>query len=1551
MRVQGTGGFNRTSGRNFKAGKKGDNADDKLNGKHRRGNIEYHIKCGTASRGSRMQVESTLTIGRKVNPHDSNTKDLEKEAHSTDSRKDDKKKHLDDNKIDTLEDENTIKNEEKEDTSESTQLNVWFHERRTSEEDVLIPSTTIPGLKVGDICQLVPAENDDKESYGRELIFVVNENTIIEKETKATSHSAVSIPNTASGSNALKGKVNFQISLISSPLQGLLDLAPRSSVYLRIIGDYSDVVADTVEIAIRDINLTRDSMWKFSSKLVGSGIYIDKRVTFADSRIGFVSLIYKNGKNATSAYVSDKTKIVFRSRSAKIVFLIQLSLEMWHFEETGEIMFHKLVNALFPKIFKKWRDKDTHHSISIVLFTSVDVTKVPWNSLGHGERPSNRRDYFRVVVDQISTLFWDRIMEILRLEFANFKRDILLNKNTKAGGTYLVQGKTLISSKGNVLEAINLLLQSLSDRFRTTDLKHTVNNFILITPGTGLFDVEYDLMYNTSRKMLESDVGLDIISLSQPPLHQVPLFRFKDKKDGKLVQCVPHWCDISFYTDKSNSSFQWMPRCKMYELQMMGVMEKEASNIAVGRLNIKSHSKTIIESMNAYDELVFNTSLEGEQDNDSSYRKHQKEDEEKQSSKPLLPHSSLQLIWNKDKDSTRAISSGTTTDVVASNLSALGTVTSMSYQTSALSTLYGINRASEGIQSRTTSSGGVETISSLENVRSQGSIGKNKNSLAERDIRSKLPRIFTARNTNNKEHDDLLVVRKETSPDKIAKLNKSPIVPSSSDLFLEDDYYLLWTKLENPSKTLDLDLKNFNNQSRWQDVFPPGVKSSLIKKKSYEAPASLPITTSNFPTSRQLEAEFNFQVYTVLLNPENELEIRSTEDLMREMIQLRLLLGFQICCGEKVEKFESTLGKDVAPGTLLKYLRDKGCYGTKIYLSSINEIHRIYCDFSGNLFVQSYRKIEKKEKGSFLGEARDVMRQYRPLIRTRYSEEYSPLQIENVLDIFKSYNWNQFDQYLAGYDDVMPPEKKIFYRMKFVVLPSDIPKNAFFISNENLSDEEIRVEGLRKLIAMIERGKYTKPGEKRHRRKEEILPEISFYTGNLYQFLSELMEGEEIGGLNHTNIPEHPKFSKDIKLAQLAQELQGPNGLNLVDRIWHFKKHRRCFLGNELVSWLIEYFEDIDHRDEATKYGQSLMEKGLFRHVEQRHNFLDGYYFYEFESDYVHVLARADKAGPSWFGRRKNQDRLGNSTESSPFTKNNSDGDSLISPIISTNDSYDQKLGASASSNQNLEATYGESLANNPSQVKKFVLSKAVRFDVDPTKKSYRPEVVTVHYDKVHNPEHCFHIRIEWLNTTNKFIDEIITNWSRLCERHGLKLVETPWIELCQIPRINPFHSFVDIKLVLDPWEDEEFKSCRILEENRFFFHLYLLKESDFYLDNRSSLFFLKENIEISYSWGMPSFQFAQYIHKTGFYIVELRENGGFFLAPNNVHIKRNNSSINYISDVECLKDNASRFASEKVMLNFRATCTDEIHLRTIFQKAKTQWEEDSLSKALLNEV
>ncbi|KAI5960303.1 IML1 [Candida pseudojiufengensis] len=1390
-----------------------------------------HASLTIGSTGVNKRIGSTITVSRKNN-------------HSIEKKQEQPLQP-------------TIQAEEK-----PIQVNLWFHEIRTTPEDILIDSNAFPGgLQPGQILELTSLEQPVKR-----LVFKITQKNIREQndtpELKPSDRKS-------------------QLSLMSNPFQKLLDLAPRSLVSIKKLIKLDSVAIDSMEIFIKDVNLSRDAMWQFSSSLVGGCCYTEQRLSYLNNRIGIVKYMYKNGKKIFSGYIDKETKIIYRSESAKLTVLIQLSREMWNFEENGEIMFHKLVNNLFPKIFRRWRDKGTHHSITIVLFTSIDLTDIPWTHLVPGERPPQRRDFFRVVVDQVNIMHWDRIMANLRLEFANFKRDCMLSKDEDM--TYSMPGQTLPSIKGNILEAVNVGLVLLNDRFRNTDLKHSLSHFMLITPGTGLFDVDFNLLLETSRKISSIDTSLDIICLSQPPLHVTPLFRFL--RDGKVCHCVPIWCDVSFYKDRSDDN-QWIPRCKIYELQMMGVMENEASDARISRLHVNTD---LNEVMDKYDESIFKPIRRREK---IEFKNQEVEEiEEPKFKAPAIKDSkaTLSLIFNNQTSLLPANSSTTTQ-------SASGVVAHAT-EASALSKLYNINKFSEDKISTSPTPSIAPSTRLIESYRKD----------------SGSPRIIKG---------ETLFTRKQPDERRKSSEKYRDKLPSLTEPVKDLPYSNFWIEICNPSREITNNILQKAPISRWSNLFPVKIQRKLIKWRSFQAPASLPTATGVFPTQQQLQKDYTFQNYSVYLNSENYLELKSSADLMREMIQLRLMLGFQICYGDRVYKAELERKPSGNADSIIKYF-PKDYLGSIIYLSLDDEIHRIHCDYNGNLNVQLYRKTEESEndpKKITLGQRKP--QPYFPLIRTRYADEYTPAQVDAIAAQPQKYNWNQFDQLLAGFDDAMPEDKKEFHKMKFVVMPAEIPKNAYYLSNEHLNAEEIRVEGLRKLIAVIEKGK-----SKSLKTSNERYSDVIFYTGNLYDFLTQEAENFDITGNQPTlMIPENLRFNKNIKLQELAIELQNTEtGLNLTDRTWHFKIHLQCFIGTELVTWLVDCFEDIDTREEATIYGQSLMNKGLFKHVESRHGFIDGYYFYEFEEEYFEKIDKPNKN--SWFKK-----------------------DGSITPKSNTSPKIQPGLENGLSkitSSQNL-STISESSSVERKR-KKFILSRSIKFDVDPLKKSYRPELITVHFDRVHNPEHCYHIRIQWLNTTNKFVEDTITAWSRLCQRHGLKLVETPWKELCAIPKLSPFHSFVEVKLNLNPWYDEEFNDSKILNSNKYYYHLYFLKKLNFLLDNRATSFFSKDNIDITYSWGKPSFQYAQFIHKTGFYIVELRDNGDFFLAPNNMHVTRINSSISPIGgggggDYES-NTRALHLDSQKIMLNFRAACQNEEFLIEVFRDAKYSWKEKFISQ------
>lgn len=1401
---------------------------------------------------------------------------------------------------------------EEDSLDEPIQLTVWFHEPRSYSEDVVIDALAVPGIKEGGIYSLEPVLKDEnRKTKPRKFVFIaLKENFIRDSNAKA--------------------KTSLQISLLSNPLQKLLDIPPRSPVLLQRIRDPTEVELDTVEIYLKDVNFPRDSQWGLTSAVVGKCCYMDQRVLYLGNRVGQIRLIFKDGRKLFSGYISERTNVIFRSESAKLVFLVQMSREMWNFEENGEIMFHKLVNTLFPKVFKKWLAANSHHSITIVLFTSIDLTHIPWISLGPGERPSKVQEYYRVVVDQVSVFSWDKIMASLRLEFANFKRDVLIHL---VDNNYKISGEPCPAVKGDLLEAVNLTISLFCDRFRNTDLRHTVNHMIVITPGTGLYDVDYDLMLETSKKMFNLDCALDIVSLSQPPLHTVPLLRYRDTK-GLVGHCVPKWCDISFYTDTDEWASQWIPRCKIYELQMMGVMENEVNEVLIDRLSLRKNMP-VVEAMDCYDEEVFKPVS----------KRRTTPVKKTNSGKILLEKKSIATLSLMGKFplstmNTPQLAPDSAKSIVSTTTSAIhGTVLNLPSDTSALSTLYTLNRTVDEPQKRGTSIMGPEA----------NPTPSNATILLEQRRRPLRKMEGVIRPTNLKSADTKKQKNRRTSSagsiSKPIKTKKASTEEREWEEKIRNNPY--WTKIFNPSKEMATDSIRC---SRWADVFPPKIKRRLVKWRSLKAPAALPIATTLFPSFKELETAYTFQIYVVSLNYENQLELRTTHQLMREMIRLRLATGFQICQGERVKNAEGERKPSGSPESLIKYMPTGDCTGARIYLSLNDEIHRIFCDYNGTLNVQLYRRTQTEEvpKNTFGRQKRNEIS--KPLIRTRYADEYTPASITAQGTKPLAYNWNQFDQLLAGYDDAVG-ETQEFHKMKFVVIPGDMPQNAYHVNNDSLSDEEIRVEGLRKLISSIERGRYVRLKDEKSKRKEEILPEINFYTGNFFDFLNEQAEIFASSGTQPTNslMISDSKFNTNIKLSTLAERLQAPGGLKLVDRTWHFKVHLRCFVGQELVSWLIELFDDIDNREEATAYGQRIMKEGLFTHVENRHGFLDGHYFYELTEKYAKPQTNSKQNPGGWFRKKGGADGEKQDVSSQISPKLTTQPSNTLGHTPNNSDTLSALSGLeNASSFRKMIPQFGkndsESLSLTDSQktrkLNKFMISKYVKYDCDPLKKSFRSELLDVHYDIVHNPEHCFHIRFQWLNTTNKFIDETILSWSRICERYGLKLVETPWRELCTLPQMNPFHSFVDLKLAVNPIIDSEFKDSPESTENKFFYHLYLLKEAGFLLDNRGSSFFLRENIEIQYSWGMPAFKYAQFVHRTGAYIVELRDSGDFFMAPNNVHILRVNTLINAIPEQSSSLRNYS-FDSQKVMMDFRELCKDEEYLRNIFREAKKNHRED----------
>ena len=75
------------------------------------------------------------------------------------------------------------------------------------------------------------------------------------------------------------------------------------------------------------------------------------------------------------------------------------------------------------------------------------------------------------------------------------------------------------------------------------------------------------------------------------------------------------------------------------------------------------------------------------------------------------------------------------------------------------------------------------------------------------------------------------------------------------------------------------------------------------------------------------------------------------------------------------------------------------------------------------------------------------------------------------------------------------------------------------------------------------------------------------------------------------------------------------------------KRYERCFVGAELVDWLVANLEECQgSRAEAVRIGRELLHYDFIRHVVEEHDFQDEALFYVFALDVSRSLLQ--KVGP-----------------------------------------------------------------------------------------------------------------------------------------------------------------------------------------------------------------------------------------------------------------------------------------------------------------------------------
>lgn len=105
--------------------------------------------------------------------------------------------------------------------------------------------------------------------------------------------------------------------------------------FIKIVVEKIDPESATlhfVELSFKRQYLQRGNFFRFQNEMIGRPIYLNQNITINGIQAQIQEL-RKDYDTKRSGIINDRTKFVFRSRSARIIWLVQISAEMWEFDQ------------------------------------------------------------------------------------------------------------------------------------------------------------------------------------------------------------------------------------------------------------------------------------------------------------------------------------------------------------------------------------------------------------------------------------------------------------------------------------------------------------------------------------------------------------------------------------------------------------------------------------------------------------------------------------------------------------------------------------------------------------------------------------------------------------------------------------------------------------------------------------------------------------------------------------------------------------------------------------------------------------------------------------------------------------------------------------------------------------------------------------------------------------------------------------------------------------------------------------------------------------------
>uniref|UniRef100_A0A8D0B5J1 DEP domain containing 5, GATOR1 subcomplex subunit n=1 Tax=Sander lucioperca TaxID=283035 RepID=A0A8D0B5J1_SANLU len=801
------------------------------------------------------------------------------------------------------------------------------------------------------------------------------------------------------------------------------------------IVDPKDVTLDLVELTFKDQYIGRGDMWRLKKSLVSTCAYVTQKVEFAGIRAQ-ASELWVKGEKVTCGYISEDTRVVFRSTSAMVYIFIQMSCEMWDFDIFGDLYFEKAVNCFLSDLFAKWKEKNCSHEVTVVLFSRTlysaktidEFPEILRGSIRQDPEGRFYEDFYRVVAQNERRDEWTSLLVTIKKLFIQYPVLVRLKEADGFPGGY-----NSTAAQGNYLEAINLSFNVFDKHYINRNFDRTGQMSVVITPGMGVFEVDRLLMILTKQRMIDNGIGVDLVCMGEQPLHAVPLFKLHNRTtpgDSRVGDDynLPHWINHSFYTSKSqNSCSSFTPRIKLAGRKLHAEKFKSSKDHTLCAPKDSENSLPIQVDYDAYDAQVFRLPGPSRIQRSTTFRY-------------LSAWQSYPFFGRKSWGSV---------DISA-----------------------GIG-ASPPVRS-----GGAEEQRSLA---SDDSLGAVSNMLliprippAQYEVSSSLGYTST-RELLEKLMDPL---RDSSAPGRFT------VGSAESTLHIRPGGYTPQRALINPFTPSRMPMKLTSNRRRWMHTFPVGPSGEAIQIhhqtrqnmaelqgsqqrdpahtsaellelayheatgsfcctvgvdwKSLTTPACLPLTTDYFPDRQALQNDYTEGCYDLLPHSdlerrEDEAPVMSASQVFEEFICQRLMQGYQIIVQPNNRKPQPTVATPLGSSPLysrgLVSLRRAEEEETVYWLSMGRTFHKV-CLKDKIITVTRYLPKHPYESAQI---------QYSYSLCPPHSDaQFVSCWVEFGHERLEEYKWNYLDQYIcsAGSEDFSLIDSLKFWRTRFLLLPA-----------------------------------------------------------------------------------------------------------------------------------------------------------------------------------------------------------------------------------------------------------------------------------------------------------------------------------------------------------------------------------------------------------------------------------------------------------------------------------------------------------------------------------